>query len=381
MRATAAAACLAALLGALAASPRGHAQEPPAFTEVPLPETADLVAPPRVTYGADGRALLAIPVPDGIDLLRSTDGTRRVFDPVVAAVRHAGLATGGRRGPRIAAHGATVVLAAITRKTKEGGGDLLAWRSADGGTTWSAAVTVTDAPGCAAEGLFDLAALADGRFVALWLDGRVADGGAKGATLYADFLGPSGAWGEDAVAYASPGGSVCECCAPAVVPSADGGAVAAFRNSLNGQRDVWTLRLAAGAARFDDARKSGGGSWPIRACPMAAPAVASRGADVVAAWRREKEVFLVDGAEKERALGAGAEPVVVVRPAGAHVLWTDAGALLHAAPGAKSPARLAEKAAYVSAAASSEGKVAADLPGLVTWHDTAARRARLAEVR
>jgi len=350
-----------ALLLALAAPLCAKDAAPPVVADVP--SAAPLVAPPRVAAGADGRLLVALPLADGVDVVTAAAGAASVGDPV-HAIRRADLICGGRRGPRIAVAGHVVVLAAITRREKKAsGGDLLAWRSQDGGATWGDAVRVNDVPGCAEEGLFDLAALGDGRFAVVWLDDRTG----KGKRLRADFSEGGAAWGEDVLAYESPGGSVCECCAPAIA-AAGGGAVVAFRNSVDGDRDIWTMRLDAGKTKFGAAAKSGTGSWKLAGCPMAGPAVAMRAGDVVSAWRRDRGVFLAVGAEKERDLGEGTEPQVVVTDDGVHTVWiTNDSSLVHLAPGAAAPTEIARNAEFPCAAAG----------GAVVWLDTATRRARL----
>ena len=351
------------VLLALTASSAATDASPPAVVDVPSAEA--LVAPPRVAAGADGRLLVALPVAGGVDVVVAQADATKFGDPV-HAVRRGDLLVGGRRGPRIAAAGNVVVVAAITRRQKKTGGDLFAWRSPDGGATWGDAVRVSDVPGCAEEGLFDLAALPDGRFAVVWLDDRV-----KGKRLRADFAGDGAAWGDDVLAYESPGGSICECCAPAIAPAGSGGIVA-FRNSIDGDRDVWTLGLAAGATKFGTATKSGAGSWKLAGCPMAGPAVGATGAGTVCAWRRDKDVFLALGGAKERDLGEGTEPQVVVKDGGVHVVWTAKDALVHLAPAASSPDEIAKSASF---------PCAADRGGAVVWLDTATHRARLAILR
>jgi len=363
----------AAMLVLLALTTPGAAKDaaPPVVVDVPSAEP--LVAPPRVAAGADGRLLVALPLAGGVDVAAASAGAASFGDPV-HAVRRADLICGGRRGPRIAVAGKVVVLAAITRREKKGeGGDLLAWRSPDSGATWGDAVRVSDVPGAAEEGLFDLAALADGRFAAVWLDDRTG----KGKRLRADFSEGGATWGEDVLAYESPDGSVCECCSPAIAP-AGGGAVVAFRNSVDGDRDVWTTRVAAGKTKFGAAAKSGTGSWKFSACPMAGPAVGVSGADVVSAWRRERDVFLAVGGARERDLGEGTEPQLVVLDDGVHAFWIASdSSLVHLAPGARSPAEIAKAASFPCAA----DPGGADRGSVVAWLDTATRRARLAILR
>jgi hypothetical protein len=359
----------AALVVLLALTSSVAAKDPASPEIIDVDSDGSLVAPPRVAVGTDGRILVALPVADGIDVARQGVEGRPVH-----AVRRADLIVGGRRGPRIAATGKAVVLAAITRREKKAaGGELLAWRSPDGGATWGDAVRVNDVPGCAEEGLFDLAALPDGRFAVVWLDDRTG----KGKRLRADFSADGAAWGDDVLAYESPDGSICECCAPAIA-AAGGGAVVAFRNSLRGDRDIWTMRLDAGKTKFGPAAKSGTGSWKLAACPMAGPAVGVSGADVVSAWRRERDVFLAVGGAEERDLGEGTEPQLVVGDDGVHAFWiANDSSLVHLAPGARAPAEIAKAASFPCAA----DHGSADRGSVVVWLDTATRRALLAILR
>jgi hypothetical protein len=343
-----------------------------AVSEVPA-RTA-LAAPPRVAVGPDERVYVALPHADGIDVVvgkADAQGLVTFGQPVRAVVRD-DLMAGGRRGARIAVRRDAIVVAAITRRTNAGGGDLLAWRSPDGGTSWSEPVRVGDAAGCAAEGLFDLTALADGRFVAVWLDVRQ-----KGTRLLADFSDDGAKWAEDAVAYTSPDGSICECCHPAVAPCPDGGTAVAWRNSIGGARDIWVARAPKGSPEFGKGAKCGTGAWRMPACPMAGPALVIKGTEAVTAWRRERDVFLAAGDAKEREVGAGTEPQLALGAAGLHTLWVAREGLVDLAPGAASQSLIAAGAEFPCAT----GAVSGRGPAFVTWFDTASRRARIAALR
>jgi len=353
------------VLGAASFAARGDETAP-----IEIASAADLAAPPVAATLSDGRTLVALATADGVDVATLRAGAR-TFDAPARVARRGDLTLGGRRGPRLAATEKVVVAAAVTRWKKEGGGgDLLAWRSTDGGATWSDAVRVNDVPGSAAEALFDLAALGDGRFVVVWLDCRV-----KGQRLRADFSADGATWGEDVLAYESPEGSICQCCHPAVAPTKDGGAVAAFRNWIGPDRDVWTLRLARGATKFAAATKSGKGAWKIAACPMAGPSLAAKGDDFVCAWRRETHVYLATGAT-ERDLGEGTEPRVLALADGVHVFWTTRDALVHLAPGAARAEEIAKGGTFPFACAAADGAA-----GVVTWLDAGTKRARVAVIR
>lgn len=339
-----------------------------------VPSRAVLVAPPRVAVGPDDRVWVALPHADGIDLVVGTADAKGLvtFGQPVRAVLRDDLIAGGRRGARIAVRRDAIVLAAITKHTKAGGGDLLSWRSPDDGKTWSEAVRVGDVEGCSAEGLFDLTALADGRFAAVWLDVRQ-----KGTRLLADFSEDGARWAQDAVAYTSPDGSICECCHPAIAPCPDGGTAVAWRNSVDGTRDIWVARAPKGSAEFGKGSKCGTGAWRMAACPMAGPALVMKGTEAVTAWRRERDVFLAAGDAKERELGGGTEPQVALGAAGLHTLWVAREGLVDLAPGAPSPSLVAAGAEFPCAV----GAVSGRGPAFVAWFDTASKRAKIAALR
>jgi len=122
----------------------GAAKDEPAPRVREVPSASELAAPPRICVAPDSRVYVALPVRRG-----STSPRRAGRRP-----RSTSRSTRGpqrparRRAPRPAdrAAGKSVVLAAISRHTKDGGGDLLAWRSTDAGATWSDAVRVSDVP-------------------------------------------------------------------------------------------------------------------------------------------------------------------------------------------------------------------------------------------
>ena len=86
--------------------------------------------------------------------------------PVIPLTRH--------RGPRIAFAGSAIVITAVAGKTAAQGvhahglpsdGDLIAWRSTDGGKRWSKGTIVNDVSGAPTEGLHGLAS--DGKGICL----------------------------------------------------------------------------------------------------------------------------------------------------------------------------------------------------------------------
>ena len=105
----------------------------------------------------------------------------RTFSPPVAVGEGSVVPLNRHRGPRIAFAGSAMVITAVVRQDPAEGshahglpadGDLIAWRSPDGGKTWSKGVVVNDVPGAPTEGLHGLAANAKGLVFAAWLDKR-----------------------------------------------------------------------------------------------------------------------------------------------------------------------------------------------------------------
>src|SRR5262245_51608162 len=117
------------------------------------------IAGRQPVLATDGQMVgLAVGRDDGIYFASSRDGGRTFTEPVrVAQTRHRAL--GLRRGRRIALWGSAIVITGIDGEQGNGkDGDLIAWRSEDGGRTWAGGVRVNDVAGSAREGLHDLAA-------------------------------------------------------------------------------------------------------------------------------------------------------------------------------------------------------------------------------
>ncbi len=126
---------------------------------------------PQVAVDARGRIYVVFGRGNTVRLAASTDGGK-TFD--VNTVGEVGsLALGMRRGPRVAATESSIVVTAIGgREGKGRDGDVLAWRSKDGGKTWAGPTRVNAVEGSAREGLHGMAAAPDGRVFCTWLDLR-----------------------------------------------------------------------------------------------------------------------------------------------------------------------------------------------------------------
>jgi len=234
------------------------------------------------------------------------------------------------RGPHIALSGDAIVITAVAGNRPETGahahglpsdGDLLEWRSPDGGKTWSGGQAINDVPGSATEGLHALTSGGKGTLFAAWLDKR----GGKGTKLYSSRSMDGGVtWSRNVAVYESPDGSICECCHPSVAIDAAGVLMVMWRNSLGGARDMY-LATSRDGATFSAPRKLGNGTWQLNACPMDGGGIAVSSSETLTAWRRDTYVFLAEPGRPERQVGTGKDVALALSGNRPYVAWVDGG--------------------------------------------------------
>ncbi len=286
---------------------------------------------------------------NAVYFVSSVDSGRSFSSPVKVAETGA-LMLGHHRGPRVAVTPGAIVISAIAAsRPRAQDANLLAWRSTDGGKTWSAAHTLNEVAGSAAEGLHAMAAGGKAPVFATWLDlrnrrtelygARSADGGAS--------------WSKNVLVYQSPDGHICECCHPSAAVDAKGNVYVMWRNWLGGARDMYLARSTDGGLTFAKAEKLGEGTWPLNACPMdgGALAVDPKGA-IASIWRRAQDIFLARPGQAETRLGAGKDAAVAIGPDGVYAAWAEAKALQIQRPGKSHPEVLAAEGAAVQLAGS-----------------------------
>src|SRR5205823_922105 len=133
---------------------------------------------------------------DSIWMARSKDDGKS-FAPAAKVADVPKLMLGRHRGPHVALTGDVTLVSAIASAP----GDLVVWRSSDGGRAWSGPHAINDQPASAREGLHALAADARGHVALVWLDDR----GGKGKRLYGAFSNDAGVtWGRNVMLYESP---------------------------------------------------------------------------------------------------------------------------------------------------------------------------------
>lgn len=289
---------------------------------------------------------------------RSTDAGKTFSTPVkvgggeiIPLTRH--------RGPRITFAGSAIVIAAVTGKTAAQGehahglpsdGDLMAWRSTDGGKTWSKGISVNDVAGAATEGLHGLGADASGRLFAAWLDKR-----SNGTKLFGSRSDDGGlTWSKNVLIYASPEGTICECCHPSVAMTGDGKALVMWRNWLGGSRDMY-LAASSDGSKFAMPQKLGQGTWKLNGCPMDGGGVVASANGVVTAWRRERSIYLDKPGEAEVKIGEGTDVALAAGKLGTYAVWVTPESIEFRGPGDKAARALGVKGSFPAVAAVADG--------------------------
>lgn len=298
---------------------------------------------PQIVAGAN-QVALTFGAGNTVYFASSGDSGVSWTSPVVVSSKGM-LSLGMRRGPRVAMSGSSIVISAVVGEKGRGAdGDLVAWRSVDRGQTWSAGKVVNDVPGSAREGLHAMVSGTGNTIFVTWLDLR-----AKGTKLYGSVSQDGGAtWSPNRLVYESPSGSVCECCHPTAFIDTKGQIFVMFRNSIEGNRDMYVVSSGNGGRTFGPAQKLGSGAWELKACPMDGGSFVVGAGGVSAVWRREGTVYRSAIGGAEEALGPGRQPVAVLTPQGTLTAWTEEKLLKYLRQGETAPRALAGEAAFPS---------------------------------
>ena len=310
------------------------------FSSETASHTPQLAASENVValaYGAGKAIYVAVSANQGKDF---SEPVKVAEAPILPLTRH--------RGPRIAISNGTIIVTAVTGETEASGphahglpsdGDLFAWRSSDGGKSWSAPVRINDVPAAPREGLHTLAADGKGRLFAAWLDLRQ-----EGTRLYGAWSDDNGAtWSSNAKLYESADGTICQCCSPTAAFASNGDLDVMFRNALGGARDLYLLNSAPNKHSFGKAHKLGQGTWMLNACPMDGGGIAHADGHAVTAWRRDREIFLAAPGKPETQLGEGQDVALAVSRERTYAVWIQSSQLVAWIDGKTE--KLADKAA------------------------------------
>lgn len=230
---------------------------------------------------------------DSIMYILSKDGKSYSAPALVAVLPE--LAASATRGPQIAAVSGGLIITAGDKP-----GNIYSYRKEKLGK-WSTAKRVNDINETSKEGLMSLSA--DGSNVyAIWLG--VND--PKGQSIYGAGSADGGnTWRKNIIVYASPSGTVCECCKPSVVVKGNK-VYAMFRNYFNGNRDLYLTESPDAGKHFGQAKKLGNGSWKLNGCPMDGGGVALNDNEIPqTVWRREGKIYSAEPGKPEKEIGEG----------------------------------------------------------------------------
>ena len=181
---------------------------------------------------------------------------------------------------------------------------------------------VNDRPKAAREGLHAMAADAEGQWRRC---GWTTASGRRASACGARFPSDGGAtWAKNMMLYEVPGGTICECCHPSLASAGHGEFVVMWRNALEGSRDMYAMRLRDGSVAGPG--QQGVGTWKLDACPMDGGGLVLRNGRTASAWRRGKDVYLVEEGKPEMKLAAGQDVAMAANNQGLYVVWSAPGA-------------------------------------------------------
>ena len=150
-------------------------------------------------------------------------------------------------------------------------------------------------------------------------------------------------WLKSKMVYASPDGSVCECCKPSIMTS-NNNVYIMFRNNVDGNRDLYLTSSNNAGNSFSDPQKLGMGTWPINGCPMDGGGLDAEGKAVATVWQRQGKVYLASPGSEEELVGEGRSPVIASVKKGKFILWNSGTNIMLSSPERAKPTKLGEGA-------------------------------------
>lgn len=230
---------------------------------------------------------------DSVELISSRDGITFTQPSLVAILP--GLMAHSMRGPQIVAVDQGLLVTACTNT-----GNIYCYKS-DASGKWRNTKIITQKNELAKEALMALSA--DGlKVFTVWLGVREP----TGQSIYGSNSTDGGkTWSRNMLIYASPSGTVCECCKPSVVIKGDDVFVM-FRNYIDGNRDLYLIKSSDAGKTFGKATRLGTGSWKLNGCPMdGGGLVIEKNGNPETVWRRENRIYSASPGRPEKEIGEG----------------------------------------------------------------------------
>ena len=251
---------------------------------------------PQLSTDTHGNIRLVFGRADSIFCATSNDGGNQFSKPIfVGAIP--GMHLGNTRGPQLASSAHYSVITAIAKD-----GTIHFFRLNHASNTWQYGGVVNDKKASAPEGLMSIAADAQDRFYAVWLDVRYKQ---TNNIYFSTLDGQGKKWAKNRLLYVSPDGHVCECCKPSIAVSGNNVAIQ-YRNWYQGSRDLYLLTSNNSGGTFGIAQKLGVGTWKLKGCPMDGGGVVVDGAgNIQTVWQREGIVYYCKPGTPEQELASG----------------------------------------------------------------------------
>lgn len=150
-------------------------------------------------------------------------------------------------------------------------------------------------------------------------------------------------WSKSQLVYASPDGSVCECCMPTIKSDINNQLYIMFRNNMDGYRDLHLSISKDNGNSFDQPIKLGQGTWKLNGCPMDGGGFSITNPDNIATvWQRDGEIFVVTPGGEEIKLGNGRSPSIASGNKGDYITWSEGENIMYLAPNSSNGVVLAK---------------------------------------
>jgi hypothetical protein len=261
----------------------------------PVNNTLIFGSAPSLAIG-DDKVYMTYALGDTILFCFSSDKGKSFSIPMQVAVLPQ-LSLGGGRGPQIVSAKNNLIIAAADKA-----GNIYSYIKNKESVHWEKGSRINDVPEIAKEAFVSLASNDKDEMYAVWLDLRNNN---KNKIAGAKSLDGGKTWSKNKIIYASPDGTVCECCKPSVKME-NKMIVVMFRNWLNGNRDLFITTSFDDGITFDKAKQIGNGNWKLNACPMDGGGfVINKDNTISTVWRRQGDIYTCDAGKKENKIATG----------------------------------------------------------------------------
>ncbi|SIN74423.1 sialidase family protein [Algoriphagus halophilus] len=162
-------------------------------------------------------------------------------------------------------------------------------------------------------------------------------------------------WSNSQLVYASPDGSVCECCMPTIQADKDNQLYIMFRNNLKGSRDLHLAISKDHGNSFSSPIKLGQDTWQLNGCPMDGGGFRVINQDNIATvWQRDGQIFIAQPEEQEIKIGTGRSPSIDAGNKGDYITWSEGENIMFLGPNSTS-AQVLAKGAYSKTISTDQG--------------------------